>query len=951
MKKYKKIISVILLLLLLSNQTYLSSFANTNRIPLRLSSRVINASLINQSKNILVIEVGNRINTEVIIKPINNTKNSSLNHTVRHLVIQGTNPNINQLNPDGTTQAIIQPNPQTISIIQSDGVINGANLNNPQVIVNQSPPPPNIAMVIYRPPQQPKPKPISTPTPSPKPSPIPTAMSEPESMPASPAPVSEPIAPVVVLSSPIDIPKDGIAIEGVIKNGKLEIDLSKLGPANMIPSGEYQIVIRKGKRKLSTKFVYNAPLLILGKAFVPISDIKKKPSSTEVKNAICSLYNQDLQPITDAQNNPLPTLSLPGTQTAINGIVYNVYKIFQEIPADIKDIKQESKYILRLVTEMPTATGTIKQSALSAIVFSANKNNLNIIDIGNIDAASTAATRFVTILARKIEEETGTNSPTLDETYQSIIKTSSLASRKSTTLDAQILSTSTALTASVNQIINITNSEIFKFLPNSAALGAKVRDLIVDSVWKLKDIVTTQLTEKKSNNIRKQVLNNNSDGFKYDPIAIALTNQKNIAFPISIEKIIDGYINGGALVGSGSLNENETTKAIEDYGVLPPITFNPEAIRILPELRDVANDLGIQESLLNNIPIPSGFNANINQISDVANNADITNISIEAEPGSFIEGDSNKFSNDINLFIHDGTFIDSDLKGLAQYLKNDNEFTTTTGLMPPINGSIAIIPQTYISLFTDQNFEIANDQGFDSIKGNVFVLETGDESVSITNTELAIFNPGENTDQSNKFIESIILFGENIKDIIGDNSILFSNAFENFDTNNTHTMPDELVNLINTLTDFVEITTDTIIGFADIVEHLHDNSGNDGNSGDDLISIINAATDTNTTDIVITSPTSDDTTNIEPPSTESVSAEPASAEPASTEPASTEPAPTESSFTEPAVIGGGGNTDDPNQPTESHSEDSATHSDSDSQTSTEDPSNPSNSASGAGSVP
>ena len=62
-----------------------------------------------------------------------------------------------------------------------------------------------------------------------------------------------------------------INIEGTVEDGKLEIDLARLGPANLIPKGKYLITATKGKKKITGQFQYNPPTLVVASYKVPVS--------------------------------------------------------------------------------------------------------------------------------------------------------------------------------------------------------------------------------------------------------------------------------------------------------------------------------------------------------------------------------------------------------------------------------------------------------------------------------------------------------------------------------------------------------------------------------------------------------------------------------------------------------------------------------------------------------
>ncbi|GEM_PF-3870254 len=61
-----------------------------------------------------------------------------------------------------------------------------------------------------------------------------------------------------------------VKIEGSIENGTLLIDLTKLGPANLLPKGTYILTASRGTTKLRATFEIIPPTLIIGKLKVPL---------------------------------------------------------------------------------------------------------------------------------------------------------------------------------------------------------------------------------------------------------------------------------------------------------------------------------------------------------------------------------------------------------------------------------------------------------------------------------------------------------------------------------------------------------------------------------------------------------------------------------------------------------------------------------------------------------
>ncbi len=61
-----------------------------------------------------------------------------------------------------------------------------------------------------------------------------------------------------------------VKIEGTIEGGNLVIDLTKLGPANLLPKGKYILNASRGTTKLRATFEIIPPTLIIGKLKIPV---------------------------------------------------------------------------------------------------------------------------------------------------------------------------------------------------------------------------------------------------------------------------------------------------------------------------------------------------------------------------------------------------------------------------------------------------------------------------------------------------------------------------------------------------------------------------------------------------------------------------------------------------------------------------------------------------------
>lgn len=76
------------------------------------------------------------------------------------------------------------------------------------------------------------------------------------------------------------MPKDGssksVKIQGNLQDGKLVVDLNKLGAADELKQGSYLVIAKRGGKKLTAEFELNPPTLIVSKLSVPVNGLSKK---------------------------------------------------------------------------------------------------------------------------------------------------------------------------------------------------------------------------------------------------------------------------------------------------------------------------------------------------------------------------------------------------------------------------------------------------------------------------------------------------------------------------------------------------------------------------------------------------------------------------------------------------------------------------------------------------
>lgn len=126
----------------------------------------------------------------------------------------------------------------------------------------------------------------------------------------------------------IKTPDKKVQIEGTLVKGDLQLDLTKLGRANLLPQGKYQVIAKRGKKKLTTSFELNPPTLYAKKIEVPLNSNKPKERAIRFQSEGSVCYSDPCPP--DPSNPDAPVCLAPVIDVACNDPSCNMGPCYKE---------------------------------------------------------------------------------------------------------------------------------------------------------------------------------------------------------------------------------------------------------------------------------------------------------------------------------------------------------------------------------------------------------------------------------------------------------------------------------------------------------------------------------------------------------------------------------------------------------------------------------------------
>lgn len=291
------------------------------------------------------------------------------------------------------------------------------------------------------------------------------------------------ISPEIRIKAANEKDADAITIPGTFnENGELEIDISKLGPANSIPTGEYYIAATSGRKRLVTKFTYRAPKIIKGVVEVPVPDPNSEiarqleSSTNEVANAIISVNNVKTRKAIEG----IKPIVIPGSQiveSTDNGTIRkNTYQVIAEIPGNI--LKDLSLFEVKAEVNAPTSKGIKRVTLKTLAKIDKRDSENNIVSNININAETTAALNIVDSAISGIKEKVGENAEILSpEATFNKVKELLAENDPSPTIDLALKSTKKSIKANSKELFNT----LYAFIESSPSIASKedVSDITV----------------------------------------------------------------------------------------------------------------------------------------------------------------------------------------------------------------------------------------------------------------------------------------------------------------------------------------------------------------------------------------------------------------------------------------------------------------------------------------
>ncbi|MBI2996092.1 MAG: hypothetical protein HYY52_05235 [Candidatus Melainabacteria bacterium] len=580
-----------------------------------------------------------------------------------------------------------------------------------------------------------------------------------------------------------------IKIQGTLNDdGALEIDLSTLGPANLLPKGTYQITATSGKKKLKGQVVLNPPTLIIGRAKVPIPDttgevkarilrhqeavasgepITEETTASEIPDAEVALYDINHEPIED-----VATVEVPGTEALDeNGNPVLYYQLISEIPDSVAE--EVENPVIKAQIEAPTSTGT-EEVTLSAIAFTEDATANNVIN-NVVDAATTAAVNIATATVGELEDAAPKAEIPLQDTYDTIVAQVEPATENAETVDEALQSVETACAVHSTEIYGGIVDDLASVLNNPE----QIAEIASEVAWKAPEIVgedPTQIAEQGISNI------------PFNTYATGFFNEGELGEgvpppPPEIQAL--AYIEAGVIPGSIEATSEETLVAALKSGSFPPAVFRQEALQNFGELVNLAKqgELGtFNASQFNKIPIPPGIQANLTGLAEQAMGLAFQGqaFTFEAAPGSFLEGDFES-QEGFELFAYPGAFMPPNIAGTAQLQSSDRQFQYPSGFVPPTEGqngefTASFMPPTIAQNFNQGSFGIFGSMGIEQVQGNVFALNTGRQGDTLPppTGSIQFFDPMQH---ASKLADAFSSLGSNATQYFEGAAVYLAGAF------------------------------------------------------------------------------------------------------------------------------------------------------------------------------
>ena len=213
-----------------------------------------------------------------------------------------------------------------------------------------------------------------------------------------------------------------VKIQGTIENGNLVIDLTRLGPANLLPKGRYIVIASRGRTKLRATFE------IIGKLKIPVPASGENLARLKYQIASGTAISQEATVVLhEGQDFTNIASGSKGIKTKLTQVTENNEftgkeevswqgQYIQEVNGETKTSAKNKPLFVEAVFNAQTSEGGEEtQTSFSApIVLSKTNSKTNINNDNTLSPGSTAISKFIGAAYALNEdniEESGSSSP------------------------------------------------------------------------------------------------------------------------------------------------------------------------------------------------------------------------------------------------------------------------------------------------------------------------------------------------------------------------------------------------------------------------------------------------------------------------------------------------------------------------------------------------------------
>lgn len=615
-----------------------------------------------------------------------------------------------------------------------------------------------------------------------------------------------------------------VKIQGTIENGTLVIDLTRLGPANLLPRGKYIVIASRGTTKLRATFEIIPPTLIIGKLKIPVPASGENLARLKYQIASGTATSQEATVVLhEGQDFTNIASGSKGIKTKLTQVTENNEftgkeevswqgQYIQEVNGETKNSAKNKPLFVEAVFNAQTSeSGEEKQTSFSApIALSKTNSKTNINNDNTLSPGSTAISKFIGAAYTLNEddiEKSGASSPNynFDKAITDLKdQFGDIGENKTIGQGYEDVETITqALGPSIaNSLYKMYNgvsgtsggvqTESSTSSGSQAESSSSGSDMYAEFALGITsiapDLVQAPTTDTSDSDKLDNFLANP------DPYVIGSTDESELNFDVPSSVSANIYKKVGAPLGAfkAILDEGESPR---DAALGGGIAYELDSKSAFGELKQLREDIkdgattGVVEEGFNTLSIYPGVEANVNGVITEANNSGDENFQINGLPGSIFktdeEGTAPQASSNVKVNLSQGAITDPSIQGLSfvsiSQDKNQYEGKSLNGLA--VSDDIAVVPSSVAKRFppgaqfvNSLGFQLASDKVFAAPKEGTSGETESSTSSGSSNKEIKSFNP---VTQGQQFVSAFFGSGEDQNNFIKNSPAAFAEYLGN----------------------------------------------------------------------------------------------------------------------------------------------------------------------------